>query len=169
MQHPLFDIVQKKYNRQNELSFGIGETVRVSIRIVEGNKERLQTFEGVVIARKGRGLDEMFTVRKLVGDEGVERTFPMHSPKIVGIKTIRQGKIRRCKLYYLRDRVGKARKLRERRISAEARKATQEARAAKARALREAEDATRAAKEREQRRSAEALEGAHAGAGASET
>ncbi|MGD8454660.1 MAG: 50S ribosomal protein L19 [Phycisphaerae bacterium] len=150
MQNPLIDVVEGKYHRDSELEFDIGETVRVTIKIVEGNKERLQNFEGTVIARKGRGLNEMFTVRKLIGDEGVERTFPFHSPKIVGIKVVRCGKIRRCKLYYLRDRVGKARKLRERRISAEARRAAQEARAAKARALREAEEAAKAAKAREQ-------------------
>jgi large subunit ribosomal protein L19 len=91
-----------------------------------------------VIARRGTGLSEMFTVRRLVGDEGVERTFPIHSPKVVRITTVRRGKIRRCKLYYLRQRVGKARKLRERRVSAEAKKAAAEAKAAKARAEREA-------------------------------
>jgi large subunit ribosomal protein L19 len=149
MRNSLFDAVEKKYSREKELSFEIGETVRVTIKIVEGGKERLQDFEGTVVARKGRGLDEMFTVRRIIGNEGVERIFPLHSPKVVAIKSVRHGKIRRSKLYYLRDRVGKARKLRERRISAEARKAAAEARAAKARALREAEEASRAAKERE--------------------
>ena len=148
MRNPLFDAVEKKYRRENELEFGIGETVRVTIRIVEGSKERQQDFEGTVIARRGSGLDEMFTVRKLVGNEGVERTFPLHSPRVVRIKTVRRGKIRRCKLYYLRARVGKARKLRERRISAEARRAAAQARAEKAQALREAEEATQAAKKR---------------------
>jgi large subunit ribosomal protein L19 len=84
-----------------------------------------------------------------VGNEGVERTFPLHSPKVVRIKTVRRGKIRRCKLYYLRERVGRARKLRERRISAEARKAALEAQLAKARALREADEVAQAARERE--------------------
>ncbi len=149
MRNALFDVVEKKYSREKELSFEIGETVRVTIKIVEGGKERLQDFEGTVVARKGRGLDEMFTVRRIVGSEGVERTFPLHSPKVVSIKTVRHGKIRRGKLYYLRERVGKARKLRERRISAEARKAAQEAKAAKARAAREAEEASEAAKERD--------------------
>ena len=148
MRNALFDAVQDKYKRDNDLEFGIGETVRVTIKIVEGSKERLQDFEGTVISRKGSGLDEMFTVRKLVGNEGVERIFPLHSPKVVKIKTTRRGKIRRCKLYYLRDRVGKARKLRERRISAEARKAAAEAKAAKALAEREAEEAARAARKR---------------------
>jgi len=149
MRHPLFDIVEGKYRRQDQLDFAIGDTVRVTMKIIEGNKERLQDFEGTVIARRGSGLDEMFTVRRLVGNEGVERTFPLHSPKVVRVRTVRRGKIRRCKLYFLRERVGKARKLRERRISAEARRAAAMARAEKARAEREAEEAARAARERE--------------------
>ncbi len=134
MRNPLFDVVENKAKRGNQLSFEIGDTVVVTIRIVEGGKERLQDFEGTVIARRGRGLDEMFTVRRIIANEGVERTFPLHSPKIQGIKTVRSGRVRRCKLYYLRDRVGKARKLRERRVTAEQRKAAAETRAAKARA-----------------------------------
>ena len=149
MQNQLHDVVEAKYKRAKDLDFNIGETVRVTIKIVEGNKERMQDFEGTVISRKGHGLNEMFTVRKLVGDEGVERIFPLHSPKVIRIKTVRRGKVRRAKLYFLRERVGKARKLRERRVSAEARKAALEARAAKARAAREAEEAARATKERE--------------------
>ncbi len=150
MRHALFDAVEKSHRRDGDLDFAIGETVRVTLKIIEGNKERLQDFEGTVISRKGSGLSAMFTVRKLVGNEGVERIFPLHSPKIVRIKTVRRGKIRRCKLYYLRERVGKARKLRERRISAEARKAAMEARAAKARAMREAQEVVAAAKERQE-------------------
>lgn len=146
MRNPLFDVVDKKYRRATELDFEIGDTVVVTIRIVEGGKERLQDFEGTVIARKGRGLDEMFTVRRLVANEGVERAFPLHSPRIAAIKTLRSGKVRRCKLYFLRDRVGKARRLRERRISAAARAAAAQARAEKARALREAQEAVEAAK-----------------------
>ncbi len=146
MHNPLYDVVNKKYARSNEVDFEIGDTVVVTIRIVEGGKERLQDFEGTVIARKGRGLDEMFTVRRIVANEGVERTFPLHSPRLVSIKTVRSGKVRRCKLYFLRDRVGKARRLRERRISAAARAAAAQARAAKARALREAQEAVEAAK-----------------------
>jgi large subunit ribosomal protein L19 len=149
MKNHLIDAVEKKYRRENELEFGVGETVRVTIKIVEGNKERLQDYEGVVIARKGTGLDEMFTVRRLVGNEGVERTFPLHSPKVVRVKTVRRGKIRRCKLYYLRARVGRARKLRERRISAEARKAALEAQMAKSRAVREADQVADAVRQRE--------------------
>jgi large subunit ribosomal protein L19 len=146
MRHPLFDVAEKKYQRSNELEFQIGETVVVTLRIVEGSKERLQDFEGTVIARKGEGLDEMFTVRRLVGDEGVERTFPLHSPRIVSIKTTRTGKVRRCKLYFLRDRVGKARRLREKRISAEARAKAAAARAAKAKAMQDAQEAVARAK-----------------------
>ena len=147
MRNPLFDVVQQKYQRKEALHFEIGDTVVITLRIVEGSKERLQDFEGTVIARKGAGLDEMFTVRRLVGDQGVERTFPINSPKIVAIKTKRSGKIRRCKLYYLRDRVGKARKLRERRISADARRAAAEMRSAKKRAEAAADDASAPAKE----------------------
>jgi large subunit ribosomal protein L19 len=139
-------VVERKYQRTNDLDFDIGDTVVVTIRIVEGDKERLQDFEGTVIARKGRGLDEMFTVRRIVADEGVERIFPVHSPKVASIKTRRSGKIRRGKLYYLRDRLGKARKLRERRITAEQRKAAADARSAKARAMAEAQDVAEAAR-----------------------
>ncbi len=150
MRNPLLDIVEKKYQRSEELDFQVGDTVVVTLRIVEGSKERLQDFEGTVIARRGQGLDEMFTVRRLVGNQGVERTFPIHSPRIVSIRTVRSGKVRRCKLYFLRDRVGKARRLREKRISAEARRAAAEARAAKAKAMQEAQEAVAAAKTAEQ-------------------
>jgi large subunit ribosomal protein L19 len=146
MRHPLFDVVQQKYQRPKQLDFEIGDTVVVTLRIVEGVKERLQDFEGTVIARRGGGLDEMFTVRRLLADQGVERTFPIQSPKIVAIKTKRSGKIRRCKLYYLRDRVGKSRKLRERRISAEARRAAAEMRSAKARSAATAQEVAAAVK-----------------------
>jgi len=145
MRHPLFDIVENKYKRAGELDFQIGDTVVVTIRIVEGGKERLQDFEGTLIARRGRGLDEMFTVRRLVGDQGVERTFPVHSPKVVAVRAKRSGKVRRGKLYYLRHRVGKARKLRERRISAAQRRAAEEARAEKRRREAEAAEAAAAA------------------------
>lgn len=145
MRNALFDVVENRYKRSNDLDFHIGDTVVVTLRIVEGGKERLQDFEGTVIARRGGGLNEMFTVRRLVADEGVERTFPLHSPKIVAIKVRRTGKVRRCKLYYLRDRVGKARKVKERRVSAEARRAAAEARAAKMRKIAEVEEVVAAA------------------------
>jgi large subunit ribosomal protein L19 len=96
--------------------FEIGDTVDVHQRILEGAKERIQVFQGVVIARKGEGLQEMFTVRRIVQGEGVERVFPLHSPKIAKIEVKRTGEVRRAKLYYLRDRVGKATRLRERKV-----------------------------------------------------
>lgn len=145
MRNPLIDVVESKHQRANEVDFEIGDTVVVTIRIVEGGKERLQDFEGIVISRRGRGLDEMFTVRRIVADQGVERIFPIHSPKVVAVKTKRSGKVRRCKLYYLRDRVGKARKLKERRISAAQRRAAEEARAEKQRKLAEAAEVAAAA------------------------
>lgn len=95
--------------------FAIGDTVDVHTRILEGEKERIQIFNGVVIARSGAGSREMFTVRRIVAGEGVERKFPIHSPKIAKIEVKRSGVSRRAKLYYLRDRVGKAVRLREKR------------------------------------------------------
>ena len=98
--------------------FEIGDTVDVHTRILEGEKERIQIFNGVVIARSGSGSREMFTVRRIVAGEGVERKFPLHSPKIARIDVKRSGVSRRAKLYYLRDRVGKAVRLREKRDEA---------------------------------------------------
>lgn len=95
--------------------FAIGDTVTVKVRITEGGKERVQPYTGVVIARRGRGMSETFTVRRIVNNEGVERIFPIHSPKVAGIEIVSSGHTRRAKLYYLRDRVGKARRLREKR------------------------------------------------------
>lgn len=95
--------------------FEIGDTVDVHTRILEGDKERVQIFNGVVIARSGSGTREMFTVRRIVQGEGVERKFPLHSPKIAKVEVKRSGVVRRAKLYFLRDRVGKAVRLRERR------------------------------------------------------
>ena len=99
-----------------ELNFEIGDTVRVHYRIVEGNRERIQIFEGIVIAIDNKGLSKTFTVRKISFDIGVERVFPLYSPRIANIETVRKGKIRRAKLYYLRERRGKSAKLRERRM-----------------------------------------------------
>jgi len=93
--------------------FRVGDTVTVSVRIVEGDKERLQPFRGTVIRRRGSGVTETFTVRRIVNNEGVERTFPLHSPTLVDVEVVRRGRTRRAKLYYLRDRVGKATRLRE--------------------------------------------------------
>ena len=96
--------------------FDIGDTVSVGIRIREGNKTRIQPFIGVVIARRGAGTGESFTVRRIVNNEGVERIFPLHSPHIESVEVQRKGVVRRSKLFFLRGRVGKARKLRERRV-----------------------------------------------------
>ncbi len=93
--------------------FNVGDTVKVDVNIKEGNRERVQVFEGIVIARKGSGISETFTVRKISYGCGVERTFPMHSPSVKDVKVVRKGLVRRAKLYYLRDRVGKAAKVKE--------------------------------------------------------
>ncbi len=108
-------------NLKKELPrFDVGDTVDVHQRILDGEKERTQVFNGVVIARRGEGAREMFTVRRIVQGEGVERIFPVHSPKIAKIEVKRSGRTRRAKLYYLRKRVGKATRLRERAISTKA-------------------------------------------------
>jgi large subunit ribosomal protein L19 len=101
-------------DRDDLPKFDIGDTVDVHVRILEGNKERVQIFNGTVIARRGEGVREMFTVRRIVQGEGVERIFPVNSPKIAKVEVKRSGEARRAKLFYLRDRVGKATKLRER-------------------------------------------------------
>jgi large subunit ribosomal protein L19 len=93
----------------------IGDTLNVHVRIVEGDKERIQVFQGVLIARKGRGANEMITVRRVVEDIGIERKFPINSPMIAKFEVVRRADARRAKLYYLRDRVGKSRRLRDRR------------------------------------------------------
>jgi large subunit ribosomal protein L19 len=93
----------------------VGDTVDVHVRIIEGSKERIQVFQGVVIKQQNGGLEETMTVRRIVANEGVERTFPVHSPRIAKVEIVRRGDARRAKLYYLRDRVGKKRRLRDRR------------------------------------------------------
>ncbi len=93
--------------------FEVGDTVRISVNIREGQRERIQLFEGTVIARKGSGISETFTVRRVSYGVGVERVFPIHSPNVKGIEIVRHGRVRRAKLYYLRDRVGKAAKVKE--------------------------------------------------------
>ena len=108
MKKDLIDAVENKSRKKEIPYFEIGDTVDVHCRIEEGGKTRVQVFSGIVIARKGRGMNEMFTVRRIVSDEGVERTFPLHSPNIVDIKPLRSGKVRRAKLYYLRKRSGKS-------------------------------------------------------------
>jgi large subunit ribosomal protein L19 len=109
------DIIESEYLRDDIPDFRPGDTVKVHVRVVEGNRERIQVFQGVVIARKGGGARETFTVRKVSFGIGVERTFPLHSPIISRIEVITQGRVRRAKLYYLRDRVGKAAKVKEKR------------------------------------------------------
>lgn len=94
-------------------AFEIGDTVRVDVNIREGDHERIQAFEGTVIARKGSGISETFTVRRVSYGVGVERVFPIHSPNVKEVKVVRRGSVRRAKLYYLRDRVGKAAKVKE--------------------------------------------------------
>jgi large subunit ribosomal protein L19 len=93
----------------------VGNTVDVHVRIIEGEKERIQVFTGVVIAIKGSGINQVITVRRIVANEGVERVFPVHSPRIAKIEIVREGHVRRSKLYFLRDRIGKARRLKDRR------------------------------------------------------
>lgn len=93
--------------------FNVGDTVRVAVNIREGDKERIQMFEGTVIARKGSGVAETFTVRRVSYGVGVERVFPIHSPNVTNVQVVRRGRVRRSKLYYLRDRVGKAAKVKE--------------------------------------------------------
>ncbi len=115
MSHVLMNLVEKSSLKPEIPHFEIGDTVEVQCRILEGEKERIQNYTGVVIARAGSGSRETFTVRRIVQGEGVERKFPIHSPKIGKIVVQRSGVARRAKLYYLRDRVGKAVRLRERR------------------------------------------------------
>ena len=110
------DLIQAFTNEQLKTEvpvINIGDTIRVHNRIKEGNRERIQMFEGTVIAKHGGGISETFTVRRVSYGCGVEKTFPIHSPNVVKVETIRVGKIRRAKLYYLRDRVGKASKVKE--------------------------------------------------------
>jgi large subunit ribosomal protein L19 len=115
MRNRIIDSIEQGIIRKDAPTFDIGDTVSVGVRIVEGSKERVQPYVGVVIGRQGRGTNETFTVRRIVNNEGVERIFPVQSPRIVAVEVIRHGKVRRSKLYYLRERVGKSRKLRERR------------------------------------------------------
>lgn len=116
MQNKFIAAIEAENMKTEVPEFEVGDTVSVGVRIVEGNKERVQPFIGVVIARSGGGMNENFTVRRIVNNEGVERVFPLHSPRIANVEVQRHGKTRRAKLYYLRDRVGKSRRLRERRV-----------------------------------------------------
>ena len=111
------DLIDQASLRSDVPDFAPGDTLKVHVRVVEGNKQRVQVFQGVVIRRQGGGVQETFTVRKLSYGVGVERTFPVHSPIIDKIEVFTRGDVRRAKLYYLRDRIGKAAKVKEKRES----------------------------------------------------
>src|SRR5436190_6623319 len=114
-QNALIEQVEKQYLKKEVPQFQVGDTVDVSTRIIEGEKERLQIFSGTVIMKKGSGINETFTVRRIVNNEGVERIFPIHSPFVARVTVRRGGENRRAKLYYLRERVGKSVRLTEKR------------------------------------------------------
>lgn len=107
----IIDQIEKEYMKENVPEFNVGDTVRVGVKIKEGDKERIQGYEGVVTARKNGGVRESFTVRKISNGVGVERTFPLHSPLVASIEVVRKGKPRRAKLYYVRELTGKAAKI----------------------------------------------------------
>ena len=107
----IIDQIEKEYMKENVPEFNVGDTVRVGVKIKEGDKERIQGYEGVVIARKNGCVRESFTVRKISNGVGVERTFPLHSPLVASIEVVRKGKPRRAKLYYVRELTGKAAKI----------------------------------------------------------
>ena len=122
MSQQLMNLVEKTDLKAEVPQFEIGDTVDVHTRILEGEKERIQIFTGVVIARSGSGTREMFSVRRIVQGEGVERKFPLHSPRIAAVEVKRSGVVRRAKLYFLRDRIGKAVRLKERRTDQKSKK-----------------------------------------------
>ncbi|MDD4753930.1 MAG: 50S ribosomal protein L19 [Desulfitobacteriaceae bacterium] len=109
----LLRMIEQEQIKTNIPPFRAGDTVRVHVKVVEGTRERIQLFEGIVIRRKGGGIRENFTVRRVSYGVGVERTFPLHSPKIEKIEVMRRGKVRRAKLYYLRERTGKAARIKD--------------------------------------------------------
>ena len=110
----LVEKLESMYKRSDELQFAVGDTVKVHVKVKEGNRERVQIFEGTVIAKKHGGLNESFTVRRISYGVGVERVFPVHCPSVQKVEVVRKAKVRRAKLYYLRSRVGKAAKVKER-------------------------------------------------------
>ncbi len=112
----ILDKINAEQCKETVTEFGIGDTVKVHVKIVEGETERIQVFTGVVIAKKGSGVQETFTVRRVSYGAGVERVFPLHSPRVDKIEVERKGKVRRSKLYYLRDKIGKAAKVKERKF-----------------------------------------------------
>ena len=109
----IIEAINQENVKTNVPKFNVGDTVRVMVKVIEGDRERLQAFEGIVIARKHGGISETFTVRRISFGVGVEKTFPIHSPKVADIQVVRHGKVRRAKLYYLRARTGKAAKVKE--------------------------------------------------------
>lgn len=111
----ILESVVEEQLRTDDPKYDIGDTLSVHLRIIEGDKERIQVFSGVLIGRNGNGINETITVRRIVANEGVERIIPVHSPRIAGIEVVRRGDARRAKLYFLRKRIGKARRLRDRR------------------------------------------------------
>ena len=146
MSHEILRKVEEFGKKSDVSNFAIGDTVNVHCKILEGGKERIQIFNGVVIARSGGGSREMFTVRRIVAGEGVERKFPLHSPKIAKVETVRSAVVRRAKLYFLRDRVGKAVRLTERRVE---RKVDETVKVAKAKRGKKAKAAKEKAKKAE--------------------
>lgn len=111
----LIKVVEREHMKESIPNFGPGDTVRVHVKVKEGGRERIQVFEGVVIKRNGGGLNETFTVRRISYGVGVERTFLVHSPRVDKIEVLRKGRVRRARLFYLRDRVGKAARVKEKR------------------------------------------------------
>ena len=109
----IVEMIEKEYMKQEVPQFEVGDTVKVYVKVVEGTRERLQAFEGIVIAKKNGGVRESFTVRRVSFGSGIERTFQLHSPRVDKIELVRHGKVRRAKLYYLRDLSGKAAKIKE--------------------------------------------------------
>ena len=109
----IIDAINQENVKSSIPQFNVGDTVKVMVKVIEGDRERLQAFEGIVIARKHGGISETFTVRRISFGVGVEKTFPIHSPKVADIQVVRQGKVRRAKLYYLRARTGKAARVKE--------------------------------------------------------
>lgn len=168
------DIIQKieqEQMKKDPTPFKVGDTVKVHVRVVEGGKERIQLFAGIVIGKRGTGVNEAFTVRKIASGEGVERGFPVHSPKVAKIEVMKRGKVRRARLNYLRDRVGKrATTVREVAFNPEEAKATKaakkEAAAAAAAAEAEAEEAKKAEAAAQEAAAAEAAAAAAAAAAA---
>ena len=109
----IIDAINQESVKETVPAFNVGDTVKVMVKVIEGDRERLQAFEGVVIAKKHGGISETFTVRRMSFGVGVEKTFPIHSPKVADIQVVRRGRVRRAKLYYLRERTGKAAKVKE--------------------------------------------------------